>query len=57
MENKTEVTAALREALDTTRELLEIIEGMDEEKLRLFLVEAKNLRDRLAAGATAYGND
>ena len=57
LENKAEVTAALREALGTTRELLEIIEGMDEEKLRLFLSEAKNLRDRLAAGATAYGND
>lgn len=56
-ENKTEVVAALREALDTTRELLEIVEGLDEEKLRLFLAEAKNLRDRLTTGATAYGND
>ena len=55
--NKTEVTAALREALGTTRELLEIVEGMDEEKLRLFLAGAKNLRDRLTAGASAYGND
>ena len=56
-ENRTEVAAALRDALDTTRELLEIVEGLDEEKLRLFLAEAKNLRDRLATGAPAYGND
>lgn len=57
LQNKAHVTAALREALSTTRELLEIIDGLDDEKLRLFLAEAKNLRDRLATGATAYGND
>lgn len=56
-ENRAEVIAALRDALGATRELLEIVEGFDEEKLRLFLAEAKSLRDRLAAGATAYGND
>lgn len=55
--NKAEITAALREVLGTTRELLEIVEGMDEEKLRLFLAEAKNLRDSLTVGASAYGND
>lgn len=56
-ENKTEIAAALRDALGTTRELLEIVEGLDEEKLRLLLAEAKNLRDRLTPGGTAYGND
>lgn len=57
LDNNSEVAAALREALSTTRELLEIIEGLDEEKLRLFLAEAKSLRDRLLAGGSAYGND
>lgn len=56
-ENRAEVIAALRDALGATRELLEIVEGFDEEALRLFLAEAKTLRDRLTAGATAYGND
>ena len=56
-ENRAEVIAALRDALGATRELLEIVEGFDEEALRLFLAEAKTLRDRLTAGAIAYGND
>lgn len=57
-ENRSEVLAALRDAAGATRELLEIVEGLNEEKLRLFLAEAKNLRDRLGPGAAAaYGND
>ncbi len=56
-ENRSEVLTALREATDTVRELLEIVEGLDEEKLRLFLAEAKIHRDRLTAGPSAYGND
>ncbi len=56
-ENKDAIAARLRDGLDTLRELLEIVEGMDEGKLRDFLAEAKGLRDRLPTGAPHYGND
>jgi prephenate dehydrogenase len=56
-ENKAAIAAGLRDGLDTLRELLEIVEGMDEGKLRDFLAEAKGLRDRLPTGAPHYGND
>ena len=56
-ENKDAIASRLRDGLDTLRELLEIVEGMDEGKLRDFLAEAKGLRDRLPTGAPHYGND
>ena len=56
-ENQPAVLAALRDEMDTLRELLEIVEGMDEGKLRDFLAEAKSHRDRLPSGASIYGND
>lgn len=56
LENRAEVAASLRDALDTTRELLEMVEGMDEEKLRLLLAEARSLRERLSAGGPAHGH-
>lgn len=55
--NRAEVLSAVRDASDTLREFLEILEGLDEEALRRFLLEAKSLRDRLPAGRTRHGDD
>ncbi|HRH94881.1 MAG TPA: prephenate dehydrogenase/arogenate dehydrogenase family protein [Prosthecobacter sp.] len=49
MQNRTEVIAALQDASSAMRELLEMLQSMDEEALRRFLVQAKNLRDLLPA--------
>lgn len=49
MNNRTEVTAALQDASAVMRELLEILQSMDEEALRRFLARAKALRDLLPA--------
>ncbi len=50
MNNRTEVIAALQDASGTMRELLEMLQSMDEEALRRFLTQAKALRDLLPAG-------
>ncbi len=47
--NRDEVVNALRDASDRMRDVLEMLEGMDEEALRLFLARAKTLRDQLPA--------
>lgn len=49
MQNRTEVIAALQDASSTMRELLEMLQRMDEEALRRFLAQAKALRDLLPA--------
>lgn len=49
MQNRTEVMAALQDAAAATRELLEMLQSMDEEALRRFLAQAKALRDLLPA--------
>jgi len=49
MQNRTEVMAALDDASSRTRELLEMLQSMDEEALRRFLAQAKALRDLLPA--------
>lgn len=56
-ENRTEMLTSLRDAAGTMREVLEMLEGMDEMKLRRFLDEAKALRDRVLAGRTQHGDD
>jgi prephenate dehydrogenase len=49
MQNRTEVMAALQDAASELRELLEMLQTMDEEALRRFLAQAKALRDLLPA--------
>lgn len=49
MQNRTEVMAALQDAASSLRELLEMLQSMDEEALRRFLAQAKALRDLLPA--------
>ena len=49
MQNRTEVIAALQDASSAMRELLEMLQTMDEEALRRFLAQAKALRDLLPA--------
>ncbi len=49
MQNRTEVMAALQDASAVMRELLEMLQSMDEEALRRFLTQAKALRDLLPA--------
>ncbi len=49
LNNRAEVTAALQDASAAMTELLEILQSMDEEALRRFLVRAKALRDLLPA--------
>ncbi len=49
MQNRTEVMAALQDASSSLRELLEMLQSMDEEALRRFLARAKALRDLLPA--------
>lgn len=49
MQNRTEVIAALQDASDVMRDLLEMLQSMDEEALRRFLARAKGLRDLLPA--------
>lgn len=49
MQNRTEVMAALQDAAAATRELLEMLQSMDEGALRRFLAQAKALRDLLPA--------
>ena len=49
MQNRTEVMAALQDASSVLRELLEMLQSMDEEALRRFLAQAKALRDLLPA--------
>lgn len=49
LNNRAEVMAALQDASSSMRELLEILQSMDEEALRRFLVRAKALRDLLPA--------
>lgn len=49
MQNRTEVIAALQDASSVMRELLEMLQSMDEEALRRFLAQAKALRDLLPA--------
>ncbi|MFN0079423.1 MAG: prephenate dehydrogenase [Prosthecobacter sp.] len=50
LHNRTEVIAALQDASGALRELLEMLQTMDEEALRRFLTQAKALRDLLPAG-------
>ena len=50
MQNRTELVAALQDASGALRELLEMLQRMDEEALRRFLTQAKALRDLLPAG-------
>ncbi len=49
LQNRTEVIAALQDASGAMRELLEMLQTMDEEALRRFLTQAKALRDLLPA--------
>lgn len=49
MQNRTEVISALQDASSALRELLEMLQSMDEEALRRFLAQAKALRDLLPA--------
>jgi prephenate dehydrogenase len=49
MQNRVEVIAALQDASGAMRELLEMLQSMDEEALRRFLSQAKALRDLLPA--------
>ncbi len=49
LNNRDEVLAALSDATEAMRELVEIIRCMDEEALRRFLAKAKALRDLLPA--------
>lgn len=49
LQNRSEVLAALQDASEVMRELLEMIQSMDEEALRRFLARAKTLRDLLPA--------
>ncbi|MES2713393.1 MAG: prephenate dehydrogenase/arogenate dehydrogenase family protein [Pseudomonadota bacterium] len=49
MQNRTEVMAALQDASSVLRDLLEMLQSMDEEALRRFLAQAKALRDLLPA--------
>jgi prephenate dehydrogenase len=49
MQNRREVMAALQDASLELRELLEMLQSMDEEGLRRFLAQAKALRDLLPA--------
>lgn len=49
IQNRAEVIAALQDASDAMRELLEMLQSMDEEALRRFLARAKGLRDLLPA--------
>lgn len=51
MDNRTALLGSMRQASETLRELLEIIEKADEEALRQFLAEAKSLRDLVPAAA------
>lgn len=49
IQNRTEIIAALQDASGALRELLEMLQTMDEEALRRFLAQAKALRDLLPA--------
>jgi len=49
MQNRVEIIAALQDASGALRELLEMLQRMDEETLRRFLAQAKALRDLLPA--------
>jgi len=49
LQNRAEVIAALQDASGAMRELLEMLQTMDEEALRRFLTQAKALRDLLPA--------
>lgn len=49
VQNRAEVIAALQDASGAMRELLEMLQSMDEEALRRFLAQAKALRDLLPA--------
>lgn len=55
--NREALLASLRDAAEEMRDVLEIVEGMDEEKLRRFLDEAKVLRDQVPAGSRRHGDD
>jgi len=48
MQNRTEILAAVRDAEGQIRVLLEMLETLDEDRLRQWFAEAKSLRDRLA---------
>lgn len=49
LQNRREVVAALQDAAGVMRELVEMLQTMDEEALRRFLAKAKALRDLLPA--------
>jgi prephenate dehydrogenase len=49
LNNRTEIMGALQDVEGRLRELLEILQTMDEEALRRFLTQAKGLRDLLPA--------
>lgn len=49
LQNRLEVIAALQDASGVLRELVEMLQSMDEEALRRFLARAKSLRDLLPA--------
>lgn len=49
IQNRAEVIGALQDASSSLRELLEMLQSMDEEALRRFLAQAKALRDLLPA--------
>jgi prephenate dehydrogenase len=56
-ENRSEVLAGLTALSTQITELVEIIQNSNEEALRRFLTEAKQLRDPIPAGMKKYGND
>lgn len=47
MQNRDEILAAVRDAVGEMGELLEMLQTLDEDKLRQWFAEAKSLRDRL----------
>lgn len=51
LDNRAEVRAALHDAAGCLRELLEILDSVDDEALRRFLTQAKTLRDLLLPAA------
>ncbi len=56
-QNRAPILAAARDAATRLGELLEILESLDDDKLRQFLTAAKRLRDRLPApSASEHGH-
>jgi prephenate dehydrogenase len=55
-QNRTEILNSLKEAASELTELIEIIESVDDETLRRFLAEAKQLRDSIPAAPSNHGH-